>query len=84
MTVEPKMPKGYVCVPESVLCQPACYMGELGTHNKVVHEPGQGGAEHGLPVALDDEPVRNMLLHSVLLVLGRVDESQSEEEQYHW
>lgn len=54
---------------------------EGGTYDKVVKEPGERGAEHGLPVSLDNKHVRDMLLHSVLLILGRVDEAESDKEK---
>ncbi len=51
------------------------------TYHKVINEPGHRGTDHGLPVALDDQQIGNLLFHGVLLVLGRVDKAQTHKEK---
>lgn len=51
------------------------------TCHKVIDKPGHRGTDHGLPIALNDQQVRGLLLHGVLLVLRRVEQAQTHKEQ---
>lgn len=52
--------------------------------NPIVHEPSTCSSEHGLPIPLQDQPVRKFALHGMLAVLRAVDNPHAEEEQCKW
>lgn len=49
---------------------------------QVVKEPCQRRADHGLPISLDNEPIRDIALDGMPAVLRGLDHLHAEDEQY--
>jgi hypothetical protein len=83
MIVLEKIPKGYVTLRD---WRSVCWSVVVGLMSdlQIVEEPSQAGADHRLPVSLDDQQIRHISFDSMLAILCRFDHSNSEEKQADW